>query len=1100
MKTFIMITLAILEACICLAADVSGTSQPLNALDMSSLTFRRITTQDGLSGRMVFTVCQDDEGYVWIGTDSGLDRYDGYSIVSYFHDSNDKSSICNSCVTYLYESRDGRLWVGTADGLCAYDKASDTFSTIAGTSSMYVRQISEDNIGCLWVATNNGCLMLKGGKWLHFHANAEQAFHIPDDYVTSVMPYDDDTVWVSAGKYICTYSHKSGNFRFSPIASLAAKIKNTQVFWLSKGDKDEIFIGTNNGLFRYDPSSGSCRPMLDEVVRSITTRKDGTLWVATQNGLHICDDNGFHHYFHIPTDNGSLADNLVWSVNFTKDGNAWIATENGISVTNTDRPLPFISLKSLVTWDISANVQCLLKDSRGRIWLGTTRGTIWYNPDGSENGKEMFQGYNVRDMLEDKDGYMWIATDGGLFSYSLIDGSSASYDIIEPSGQYRSDWIYSIIEDNSGKNIWIGTFDGGVFVVDKQRLLREGKDGPVTADAHYSTSQPTHRLSSNLISGLARDREGNVWIATNDRGLCRIDTYTGEVDEYSADSGSGLGSNNIGGLKTGSDGTIWIFSDAGIFRLDPGSRAISRSAEMISEKVLDIAIQNEYLWITSNTGLERYNTETGSLHKIDTGDAACDALYYDGNKTVYIGCKNGFIPLDTSAMPADTTENVSITGIIVNDAPIRGLGNYGNGVRVDMSAEGVMSLVLPHYCDNFSVQVSTFRFTDSENAIFTYKLDGYDQKTNYLSGSNMISYHDLRPGKYILRISSGGFGSDGDDGTILHVVIQRPWYASATALSAYTLILLLTGVGIYMNAARKKRRTIAEQDDLEEKTKPSNEIDKMPSHSDTDNCDSLKGMVDEKNAPLPPTPRNTALVFGSDRSESSFEAIAGNGYNDFSFTRSQATGFEKNTIESVHPDIILIDDTLSDRECIHACHRIKAAGNAVIPIIVVRKDAKQTDIRNLHLFGADHTISISDTSSPEHLHAIMRNIINSKGSKPEKEDTDTLFLHSLIRAINDNIENENLDTDMLCDMLETTRKQLYRKTMQLTGTTAAEYIKILRLQKASELCRNTTLNISEIIMKVGFSNHSYFTKCFKEEFHTTPKEYINTYRVSNMNS
>ena len=1072
MKTLIMTILAILGAGICLAADMNGISQPLHALDTSSLTFRRITAKEGLSGRIVFTICQDNEGYVWIGTDSGLDRYDGYNIVSYFHDNLDKNSVCNSCVTYIYESRDGRLWIGTSDGLCTYDKASDSFLTIEGTSSMYVRQISEDNKGCLWVATNKGCLMMKAGKWYRFHANAGAAFYIPDDYVTSIMPYDEDIVWISAGKYICTYSHKQGNFRMSPLPSITSEMKNKQIFWLSKGSKDEIFIGTNEGLFQYVPSSGECKLMLNEVVRSISL-KDGTLWVATQNGLHIGDGNSFHHYYHIPGDNSSLADNLVWAVDFSKDGNAWIATENGVSVTNTNRPLPFVSLKSLVRWDISANVQCLLKDSTGRIWLGTTHGIIWYNPesDGDYNGKEMFQGYNVRDIYEDKDGYMWIATDGGLFSYSILDGKTASYKITEPSGQYRSDWMYSILEDSSGSNIWIGTFDGGIFVINKQRLLLNWKEEPVTADNHYSTSSPTHRLSSNLISGLALDGKGNIWASTNDRGLCRIDAATGNVTEYSM-TNSGLESNNIGGFKTGSDGTIWIYTDAGIFRLDPDSRTISRSVETISGKVLDMAVENEYLWITSNTGLIRYNTENGSLYKINTGDAVCDAIYYDGDKTVYIGCKNGFISIDTSTMPADTIEEVSITGISVNGIPARSKKNRDSGVSVDKSPEGVMSISLPYHCDNLSVQVSTFRFTDARNTTFVYKLEGYDNKVNYMSGSNTISYRDLRPGKYTLRISAGEF-MPGHDGTLLHVTIKRPWYASTMAFALYALILLSTGVYIYKNVSEKRRKNIIGQGV----------------------CDSLTEITNEQQDALQPSmPRASILVLGTNPNEGIFGILAKISSDSFAYTWQPATSFENIPIKSAHPDMILIDDTLPDRECIHACHRFKANDKtADIPLIVVRKIAKQTDMRNFHLFGADLTISLSDTT-PEHIETKIRNFIADKSKKHEGEDLDSLFMFSLMKAINDNIDNENLDTDMLCNILKTGRKQLYRKTMQLTGTTAAEYIKILRLQKASDLCRNTDLNISEIIMQVGFSSHSYFTKCFKEEYHTTPKEYINMYR------
>ena len=1117
---------------------------PLTAGD-TSLEFRTLTMRDGLSGRIVFDVCQDREGYVWIGTDAGLNRYDGYSMTSYYHITGDCTSLCNSCVTNIFEDSDGRLWIGTSDGISVYDRESDSFSTEERTTGMYVRQILEDSSGSLWVATNKGCLLYRDGRWTRFHSDADAAFRLPDDYVTSVMQYGDD-IWIGAGTWICTYSYSTGRFHSTTAPETASGGGKASVYWLSKGKGRNAYVGTNAGLYEYDAVSGNWRLLLDQVIRHLVFR-DGKLWISTQNGLFVHDTSteDMVQYYHVPGDGKSLADNLTWSVDFTRDGTAWVATENGVSVAVRPDKSDFISLASIVDWNISANVQSICKDGSGRLWLGTTRSIIvCKESDGEYSGSEMLQGYNIRDIYEDSRGCMWLATDGGLFSCEPETGHICGYDIMEPSGSYKSDWVYSIAEDSLDmRMLWIGTFDGGIFCIDRQETDTDSARKSLMADRHYGTGSLTGRMPSDLISSLLVDGNGDIWVSTNDRGLCRISAETGDVDSFTTEN-SGLCSNDIGKMKMDASGTIWIPTDSGLCRLDPATCTISRAADMISGKIIDVEPENGNLWIISNAGIVRYDTGTSAIQTLYAGEAVYNTLYYDGSHTVFIGCNDGIMTVDTDRLDRVSAAPVSITGISTEKRFIK-------TDPADTAGQSPLSVVLPYRQNSISVSVSTFDFSGRTHAPFAYRLEGYDDKVNFLAGDgNVISYHNIPPGKYKLLVSSGTL-SFSDGGACLDIHVLRPWYAS---ISAYTLYLILACT-LFLATFRylsKKRQAAIEQDntvrtlkyarmELEFYTKVAADF-KSPlsliigqtrllgNSGDTksirrelgiilDNAMKIRSTVDEMlshkgelfcrfHVDYPEgdyencqrdgqetAGKESVLVFGGDIGKSIYGSLVENCTGKLRFMYSAVSGLEAKIVEEETPNVILIDDTLSDRDSIHICQMIKKKKELeYIPVLVVRNDDMVTAARLLKLAGADIVLPVSSGAS--HIVSMVEYFIGSErpGKDDPYDDDGSIFLASLVGAINGNIDNEALDMEQLSEMMKMGRKQLYRKTKQLAGVTTVEFIRMLRLSKAADLCRNSSLTISEIMYSVGFSNHSYFTKCFKEEYHVTPKEYARMYR------
>lgn len=1107
----------------------------------TSLEFRTLTIRDGLSGRIVFDVCQDTAGYVWIGTDAGLDRYDGYSMISYCHITGDRTSLCNSCVTNIFEDSGGRLWIGTSDGLSIYDRDSDSFHTEEWTGGMYVRHIFEDGYGSLWIATNKGCLLYRDGRWTRFHSNADAAFRLPDDYVTSIMQFGDD-IWIGAGTYICTYSYSTGRFHSTP-APETVPGETSSVYWLCRGDGSKAYVGTNMGLYEYDADSGSWRMLLDQVIRHLTLKK-GKLWISTQNGLFIYDVPGenIDHYYHIPGRVDSLADNLIWSVDFTRDGTAWVATENGVSVATGSKKSAFISLASIVDWDISANVQNICRDENGRLWLGTTRSVIVCTEDnGKYSGEEMLQGYNIRDIYEDRHGYMWLATDGGLFSCDLETGHTCGYDIMEPSGSYKSDWVYSIAEDSLDRQmLWIGTFDDGIFCMDRKKLNPDSTRESLMADRHYGTGSLTGRMPSNLISSMLVDGEGSIWVSTNDKGLCRINAGTGGVDSFTTEN-SGLCSNDIGKMKMDRTGTIWIPTDSGLCRLDPETCTVSRAADMVSGKIIDVEPENGNLWIISNAGISRYDTGTSAIQTLQVEDAVYNTLYYDGDHTVFIGCNDGILRVDTDSLDSVHAAPVSITGISVDNRFIkRSAGPDG---------KTILSVVLPYRLNSISVSVSTFDFSVGSHTPFAYRLEGYDDKVNFLAGdSNVVSYLNIPPGKYELLVSSGTL-SLSDGGAGLSIRILRPWYASVTAYAMYFILLGILVLSVFRYLS-KKRQAAIEQDNTERTLKYArmelsfykkvasdfksplsliigqtrllgNSADARNLRHELgiimDNAIKIRSTVDEMlshkgelfcgfHVDYPEGgdgngteagSKDTVMVFGIDMEKSIYGSLVANCTEKFKFIYYGASGLETKIIEEETPNVILVDDTFPDRDSIHICHMIKESkGLEYIPVLVVRKDEAGTAGRMLKLAGADIVIPVS--SGIQYIAAMIEYYIgNERSDKPDfSEDDGSIFLASLVKAVTENMDNENLDMARLSEIMKTGRKQLYRKTKQLAGVTTVEFIRMLRLSKAADLCRNSSLTISEIMYSVGFSNHSYFTKCFKEEYHVTPKEYVRMYRES----
>lgn len=1121
--------LKIITVYICL-----GLAPMLMAEDLHT-EFRTLTIKDGLAGRIVFDVCQDRTGYVWIGTNGGLNRYDGYSMASYCHITGDSSSLCNSCVTSIYEDSCGQLWIGTSDGISIYDRETDSFTSEAWTEGMYVRQIMEDSKGNVWVATNKGCLFRNGeGMWTRFHTGAEPACRLPDDYVTSIMEFGDD-IWIGAGNHICTYNRSAGIFRSTSAPGNGAS-DVSEVYWLCKGGDNDVYVGTSSGLYLYDAGAGGWTFLLESVIRNLAW-KDGRLWVATQAGLYAYDpDTGdWTHWYHVPGDSFSLADNLVWSVDFSRDGIVWIATENGVSLASWPDHSRFISLRSIVDWDISANVQCICRDSNGRLWLGTTRGVIkCTETDGQYKGEELLQGYNVRDMYEDQDGRIWFATDGGLFSCLTDTGQVIGYDVIDPGGKYSADWVYSVFGDCTEKDLlWLGTFDGGVFSVGRKKLLSAGRagDAVVMADRHYGTSSLTGRLPSDLISSVLMDSGGMIWASTNDRGLCRIDARTGEVLGFTTGN-SGLCSNDIGRMKPGKDGKIWIQTGLGLCMLEPSSCRIERAADMVSEKIIGMETENDCLWLITNTGISRYDTVSGTIRPVHVKDAVYNTLYFDGDSTLFVGCNDGIIPIGTGLVDLARVSDVSITGVSVDGRPIRFHGCGGQPVT------------LPYRENDIAVTVSSFDFSGKPGTRFAYRLEGYDNEVRYLSGNNVISYLNLSPGKYRLLVSSGSLHTSGSPAS-MEIWIRRPWYSSAAAFLLYLLSAFTTAFAVYRYLLRKRREE-AERDNtarslkyagmelsfytkaaaefksplsliigeaqllydspgagnfrqetgviLNNAMKIRNTVEEMLSHKG----ELFRGLHVEDSGDgtenqCPEGGKKTVLVLGSDMEDGICAGIVSGCRERYRFICSGVRGIEVKIMESENPDIVLIDDTLPDKECIHTCHRLKEpAGEEYVPVLVLRKDVNEAVSRVLKLSGADAVIPVS--AGTAYVEEIMGFYIDRPGQAAASDDENSLFMASLVKAINDNMDNEALDMDRLSEIMKTGRKQLYRKTRQLAGVTTVEFIRMLRLEKAADLCRNGNLPVSEIMYKVGFSSHSYFAKCFREEYGMTPKEYIRMYR------
>lgn len=812
--------------------------------DARSVRFQRISMEDGLSQSFVYAIVQDRRGYLWFGTQEGLNRFDGHDFVVFAHDPNDPDSISDETIRTLLVDRSGALWVGTdAGGLSRYDADRRTFTNYrhdvndtTSISSDRVRVIYEDASGLLWIGTDGAGLDRfdpATGTFTHFPHDSTKPESLAGAHVWSIIERSDGSLWVATDQGLSRFNSGTGLFtNFRHDRNDATTISDDRLRVLYEDSDNALWIGTSTGglnryladsqtfeRFLHDPEDASS--ISANEINSIFEDDKGVLWIGTVNGLNAwnADARKFERYFNDPVDQYSLSHNNVQSIFQDRGGVIWLGTYDGLNKWNPiARAMSHYRHDATNERSLSVNtVTTFAEDPGGDLWVGTFGGGlnrldrksgqfdhVRHQPEDSGS----LSSDRVMALHVDRFGTLWAGTrDAGLNRFDRESGRFTRFrhDPADPAS-LSADGVTYILED-SDSGLWVGTFGGGL-----NRLDRES--GTFT---HYRNDpgDPT-TLSNDRVLVLFRDSDQQLWIGTYGGGLNRLDAETGTFTRIEAapDRPDGLSGSEIYMIQEDSDRNLWIGvkgSGLNVWRYDDrrrGNPVFERLTEMdgLPNASVYSGLWDESgnLWMSSGRGLSMLDVETLQFknynigHGLQGNEYNLAAGFRASDGQLFFGGMNGF----NAFRPKQLVESrspplVDITRFLSLNDPI----DLAEAPRSD----GYVEVTYEQYSIGF--EFAALDFSSPETNRFEYKLEGLDKEWVDAGTKRQVTYTNLPAGDYSFRVrATNSLGVWSERAASLDFrVYPAPW-RTWWAYLAYAL--LLASIIALLTRGRRARRAM----------------------------------------------------------------------------------------------------------------------------------------------------------------------------------------------------------------------------------------------------------------------------------------------------
>ena len=778
-----------------------------------SFNFKNITIEDGLSQSTVETIYQDSKGYIWIGTNDGLDRYNGYEFKHYKHDKYDKNSIANNYIVDIIEDKNGYIWVSTIGGLSRINPDKDEIKN---------------------------------------YYSKEDSGNLSNSNLWQILCTKDNRLIASTIDGLNVYDKNKD--KFTRILYKEGELPSQYIYSLEEDINGHIWVGTDNGLVELDKDLNIVKSYQDAIedsdVYNVYDDSKGNIWVCTlDNGLFKInlDDKRVENY---KNNNSkiSIPSNNVRDIISDSEGKLWIATDKGLCTFDYERE-EFITYnkKSYQSNSlIDDEIFCLLKDSSGLIWIGTYSGISRFNPNSNFTHFKLdpyednsISGNVIHGIYEDDDKTLWIGTNES--GVNVINGESIKH-LNKENGNLVSD----LIEDITGfKNyIFIGTNEGLSVLVKNDKTA---KNYTIT---NYTTKDG---LPSNKIRSLFIDSKGYLWIGTN-KGLAILDTNNNKIIDitYILDE-MGVSDKFIRAVYEDSKGNYYIgcFLEGGLIKINPNTKEykIYKNIENDDSSISNNSIRyiNEDLYgnilVGTSHGINILNLSTDKFNHYTEKDGLINNTIYgilvDKNNGIWMSTNAGISKLSTEDA---TFKNFTITdGLQSNEFNGRACfkskdGNmyFGgiNGFNVFNSQDIELSTFEPKVIfDNFEINgtnkkdISNIKFKSNENNIkinfftndykntkttqYYYKLEGLENEWN-MTNSNSLVFANLGSGDYTLKIKTITQHGVMSDESSVHFTINPPIWRSNYAICIY-LILIIISILRYMHKVNTLDRLVNER-------------------------------------------------------------------------------------------------------------------------------------------------------------------------------------------------------------------------------------------------------------------------------------------------
>ena len=760
---------------------------PINKLSYAqskNLIFNNINIEQGISQSTIEAIFQDSEGYLWLGTNDGLNRYNGYEFKTYNYEEY-QNSISHNGITDITEDKYGNIWVntvsgvnkinkktekisnytelngkikedstteiivtkdnnilvGTYEGLNIYNAKEDRFDVILeqkdGILSSCIYSIDEDINGNIWIGTELGLNKLsKDFKVLETYTSESEIYNIFCDDENGFVWAGSD----SSGLLKIDTKTKEVKQYINNIEDLNSLPAN-QVGAIIRDSKGNLWVGTTNGLARYNEKNDSFDVYKNKVydknslvyndVRSIIEDREGVLWVGTYSGISIFDTESSIKYYNAGLDDGYLlSENMVHGIYEDDEGYLWVGSRTkGVNIIDRENN----TSKSISMENNNVIQSNGINDITGYkdfIFVATDAGVLKINKKENTiqnyNLEDGLIGENVKDIFVCDKNYLWIGSTNGL---NLLDIENDK--IIDMTDYVDEGSYVRYVYQGQDGSYYIGFLrDGGLGIIE-----------PNSKETKYYKNIPNDKtsISSNRIRYINEDSKGNIWIGTS-YGLNKYDPKTKVFKRYT--TSDGIANNTIYGVLVDDNDNIWVSTNKGISQIDTKNNTVNN--------------------LSVTDGLQGNEFNGNAAFKSKSGE-----LFFGG-----INGLNAFYPEDVNSI--NNKSKVIFDGFKVNDKDYLDI----NGLKFDNNTE------------NIKIKFFTPVYSSNKNISYEYELIG-SNSSKATTKENYVIYNDLLPGKYTFKVRAVDSRGDISDSETIEFSIKYPFWMSPIACFIYLVIAIL---------------------------------------------------------------------------------------------------------------------------------------------------------------------------------------------------------------------------------------------------------------------------------------------------------------------
>ncbi|MDQ3192374.1 MAG: SpoIIE family protein phosphatase [Bacteroidota bacterium] len=799
--------------------------------------FKTISLLQGLSQSTVNCIIEDRQGFIWIGTQDGLNRYDGQGFKLYKHQASNINSLSDNFIQSLYEDSQGIIWIGTyGGGLNRLNPVTDKFTHY---------KYSENNSSSI---SNNTIMSIAGNS---------------------------DYLWVGTVSGLNRFNSKTGEFKrfvFSESDSLSLSSDKIRTVFLDS--KERVWIGTaDNGFNLFNKEDKTFKRFVSDkknqnslshnFVQSITEDTKGNLWIATSGGgvnVFSPADYSFQHHKMDEGKANSLKSNDIWTLFEDQKGVLWFGSYGSglFNYDPTQKKYNQFKNNPISPYSLSNNIiLCSYKDKKGLVWIGTLGGGVCYfDPVAATFDHYKHDPFNsnslsenvIMSVLEDKNNNLWIGTyGGGLNFYNASEKKYTSYKNDDSPASISGNIVRTIFKD-SDNSIWIGTYGGGLnlwldgkfknyknqagnplsvsdndiwcIAEDTEKALWIGTwggglnkfDNKTETFTHYRNDiEEANSLSNDKVISLFADKKGNLWVGTNGGGLnlLKKGAESFQIFRNNVNDSTSISSNRIRCIYEDKQGQLWIGTDGGGLNLmnsDYSFKQFSENEGLPNNVVYGILEdEQDNLWLSTNNGLCRFNKSSHLVQNYNLSDGLQSNEFNQGayckgeSGIMYFGGINGLSLFEPSLLK----KNKNVPQVLLTSVKL-----FGKEIESDTAKAYLTELTFAHDQNFLSFEFAGLDFRAPEKNQYACKMEGFDKDWIMLGNKHFVSYTNLDPGTYLFRINA----SNNDDiwsetGRTIKIIITPPFYLTKTFYAFIILIFILTIYLLFKWRTMKLRQT-----------------------------------------------------------------------------------------------------------------------------------------------------------------------------------------------------------------------------------------------------------------------------------------------------